>query len=73
MDGFPTRVRRYGDRVAVIDPRGSWSHGALAHDAARIAAVMRGGDEDLNDARVALLCEPGRDYVAALLACWEAG
>jgi malonyl-CoA/methylmalonyl-CoA synthetase len=34
---------------------------------------MRGGDEDLNDARVALLCEPGRDYVAALLACWEAG
>ncbi len=73
MSSFPTRVRRHGDRVAVIDPRGTWSYNALAHDAAQLATVMRDGVEDLNDARVALLCEPGRDYVAALLACWEAG
>jgi malonyl-CoA/methylmalonyl-CoA synthetase len=73
MNGFPARVRRHGDRVAVIDPRANWSYTALARDAARLAAALRGGAEDLNDARVAMLCEPGRDYVAALLACWEAG
>src|SRR4029078_8245782 len=40
---------------------------------ARLAAALRGGAEDLDDARVAMLCEPGRDYGAALLACWESG
>jgi malonyl-CoA/methylmalonyl-CoA synthetase len=73
MNGFPTRVRRHGDRVAIIEPRGSWSYTALADDATRLAAAVRGGAGDLNDARIALLCEPGRDYAAALLACWVAG
>src|SRR3954452_6479587 len=73
MSSFPTRVQRHGDRIAVVDPRGSWSYIPLADDAARLAAVLRGAAEDLNGARVALLCEPGRDYVTALLACWEAG
>jgi malonyl-CoA/methylmalonyl-CoA synthetase len=73
MSGFLTRVRGHEDRVAVLDPRGSWPYAALATDAAGLAAVLRGGDGDLNDQRVALLCEPGRDYVVGLLACWEVG
>jgi malonyl-CoA/methylmalonyl-CoA synthetase len=73
MSGFGARVREHGDRVAVVDPSGTSSYLALAAGAARLAAVLRGTREDLDGARVGLLCEPGRDYVSALLACWEAG
>jgi malonyl-CoA/methylmalonyl-CoA synthetase len=73
MSGFATRVREHDDRVAVVDPSGTWSYAALVGDAARLAAVLRGTRKDLDGARVALLCEPGHDYVAALLGCWEAG
>jgi malonyl-CoA/methylmalonyl-CoA synthetase len=73
MSEFPRRVREHGDRVAVDDPGGTWSYAALADDGTRVATVLRGTTPDLADARIALLCEPGHDYVSALLACWQAG
>jgi malonyl-CoA/methylmalonyl-CoA synthetase len=73
VDGFAPRVRSFGDRRAILDPAGSWTYEQLASDAARLAAVLLGGDDDLDDQRVAVLCTPGHDYVTALLACWSAG
>ncbi|MDQ3468794.1 MAG: acyl-CoA synthetase, partial [Actinomycetota bacterium] len=48
----------------------------LARYASRTAVVDPGGTwtfDDLADARVALLCTAGHDFVAGLLACWMAG
>jgi malonyl-CoA/methylmalonyl-CoA synthetase len=66
-------MRRHGDRVAVVDTSGTWSYAALADHAAVYAAALRREHDDLGEARVALVCEPGHDFVVALLACWMAG
>src|SRR5689334_21643528 len=66
-------MRQHGDRVAVIDSSVPWSYAALAQHAARLADTLRRERADLGEARVALLCTAGHDFVVALLACWEAG
>ncbi|MBA2282516.1 MAG: AMP-binding protein [Acidimicrobiia bacterium] len=54
-------------------PAGRWSYEQLTKSAAALAAVLLAGRDDLAEARVALLCPPGRDFVVAMLACWQAG
>ncbi len=73
MNGLPARVREHGNKRAIIDPAGAWSYAALADDAAALASALRGDRDDRDNARIVLLCEPGHDYVVALLACWDAG
>src|SRR5439155_10808844 len=63
----------HGGRTAIVDPGGTWSYDELAVDAARLASVLLGDRDDLAGGRVAVLCTPGRDFVTALLACWQAG
>ena len=66
------RVGRHGDRLAIVDPGGSWTYATIDRDAAALASVIvadRRGDDD----RVAIVCTPGHDFVTALLACWHAG
>ena len=66
------RVAGHGDRLAIVDPGGSWTYTTIDRDAAALASVMvagRRGDDD----RVAVVCTPGHDFVTALLACWHAG
>ena len=73
MHTLLTRVEAFADRSAVIDPSGQWSYAELAEQAARLREVLRANDSGQPERRVALLCAPGRDFVVALLACWEAG
>jgi len=73
VDCFGTRVRSFGNRLAIVDPAGSWTYAQLDADASRLAGALLDGATDLAEARVALLCTPGRDFVTALLACWAAG
>lgn len=67
------RVRGYGDRCAVVDPAGTWTYASLWNDASAMARSLVGGRLDLHEARVALLCEPGHDFVVGLLGAWLAG
>lgn len=67
------RLAAHGDRVAIVDPRGTWPYSVLAHDASCLAAVLAPDGTDLDETRVALLCDPGHDFVVALFACWRAG
>jgi malonyl-CoA/methylmalonyl-CoA synthetase len=73
VNDFGTRVRSFGDRTAIIDLAGAWTYAQLNADASRLAGALLDGADDLHRARVTVLCRPGHDYVAALLACWEAG
>ena len=75
---FAARVAAHaGDeaRLAIVDPAGSWTYADLARDAAHLARTLlaQSGSGDLAEARVALLCTPGRDFVVGLLATWMAG
>jgi malonyl-CoA/methylmalonyl-CoA synthetase len=68
------RVGRHGDRLAIVDPGGSWTYATIDRDAAVLASVLvaeRRGDGEHD--RVAIVCTPGHDFVTALLACWHAG
>jgi malonyl-CoA/methylmalonyl-CoA synthetase len=73
---FAERVASHAQdhqRVAIVDPAGTWTYADLVHDAFALAAVLLDGTDDLAEARVALLCSPGHDFAVALLACWQAG
>jgi len=67
------RVLEHGDRLAIVDPSGSWTYDDLVGAAAELAVHLLDGRSDLEEARVGVLCEPGSDYVVALLGCWRAG
>ena len=74
MRGRPLTERVVAGRgLAVVDPTGSWTYEQLDRDARAVAADLLGDRDDLDGARVALLAEPGREFVVALLACWHAG
>jgi malonyl-CoA/methylmalonyl-CoA synthetase len=73
---FPARVADHAQapsRLAIVDPGGSWTYADLAQASATLAHTLLPATEDRDEARVALLCTPGRDFVVGLLACWQAG
>jgi malonyl-CoA/methylmalonyl-CoA synthetase len=67
------RVAGHGERLAVVDPRGSWRFATLDTETRAVAGSLLAGRADLAGGRVALLMEAGRDFVVALLGCWHAG
>jgi len=67
------RLAGNGDRIAIVDAHGTWSYSVLADHADRLATALTAEGTDLDEARVALLCDPGHDFVVALFACWHAG
>jgi malonyl-CoA/methylmalonyl-CoA synthetase len=71
---------RDAGRVAIVDPAGTWTYADLSRDAGSLARTLLAagsgagsGAGDLAEARVALLCTPGRDFVVGLLGVWLAG
>jgi malonyl-CoA/methylmalonyl-CoA synthetase len=80
---FTARVAAHAEdpgRLAVVDPAGSWTYADLHRDARQLARALLtharedGADAaDLDEARVAVLCTPGHDFVVAVLATWMAG
>lgn len=67
------RVAAGDDRLAVVDPVGSWTYAELDRQARALATRLLGERADLAGRRVALLTAAGRDFVVALLGCWHAG
>lgn len=75
MTGRPlaARLADHGRRLAIVDPSGDWTYAVLDHEAAGLAEIVGDGRDDMAEGRVAILAEPGRDFVVALLACWRVG
>ena len=66
-------ARGHGDRQAIIDAEGTFSHRNLLEASGRVAACLLAGQDDLAEARVAFLAPPGFRYVAAQWGIWRAG
>ncbi|MBT5537154.1 AMP-binding protein, partial [Candidatus Poribacteria bacterium] len=67
------RLAGYADRTAIVCGAGQTTYGQLDAASARVAAALLEGGADLEEARVAVLARPGRDYVDALMGIWRAG
>lgn len=73
--GLPL-IRRaivHGQRPALIDESGKHSYNELLRVSEQIACSLLGDRADLGEARVAFMCPPSFDYVAAQWGIWRAG
>jgi len=74
---FFRRLEAVADAPAVDDAAGSWTYAELLEHSARVAGALLAARSSpapsLEGARVGLLVEPGRDWVAGLLGIWRAG
>ncbi|HEX4954341.1 MAG TPA: acyl-CoA synthetase [Thermoanaerobaculia bacterium] len=68
-----SRLAAHGDRPALLAGGVEHSYRELLSAAAAVATSLRAARGDLAGERVALLAEPGRDFVASLLAIWSVG
>lgn len=71
--GIVARAADHGARTALVDDAGPVGYDALVEHACQGAGRLLDGRADLEEARVALLAPPGRDYVVAQWATWLAG
>lgn len=63
----------YPHKIAVVDRGESVTYQQLANESARLASLLLGTSDDLEEARVAFMVPPGKHYVASLWAIWRAG
>ncbi len=68
-----TRARLHSSNVAFRTAAGAHTYQDLLERSAIIATALLGGDDDLNETRVALLVTPGFEYAAAQWGIWRAG
>ena len=60
-------------RVAVVSGGATYSYGDLERASRRVAGVLLGDRDDLDQARVGFLVPPGFQYVAVQRGIWRAG
>lgn len=70
---FIARARSFADRIAFRTPEASHTYRELLERSAVIASELLGDQDDLQEARVALLVAPGFEYTASQWAIWRAG
>jgi malonyl-CoA/methylmalonyl-CoA synthetase len=62
-----------GTRVAIVAGGRTYTYGDLERASRHVAAALLGDRDDLDQARVAFLVQPGFDYVAVQRGIWRAG
>ncbi len=67
------RAQEHGDRVAIIASQGAFTYNQLLADSNAVATCLLDGTDDLNEARVAFLTQPGYHYAATQWGIWRAG
>ncbi len=67
------RAEEHGDRTAIIAPEGTFTYNQLLTDSNAVASCLLDGSDDLNEARVAFLTQPGYQYAAIQWGIWRAG
>lgn len=60
-------------RIAIMDETGTYTYQDLLEHSASVAAMLLNGSEDLHEARIAFLTDPGFRYVAIQWGIWRAG
>lgn len=70
---FTEPRRGFRERPAIVDGGDLHTHADLDDASARVASALVASRGDLAEARIALLIQPGFEFVAALAGVWRAG
>jgi malonyl-CoA/methylmalonyl-CoA synthetase len=63
----------YSDKKAIINNGVDYSYAELINASEQFASLLLGNDDDLHEARVGFMVDPGFDYVKVQWAIWRAG
>lgn len=64
---------RYGERIAVVDPPGTYTYNNLVDASSFFATTPLAKRKDLSESRVAFALQPGFSWVAVQWGIWRAG
>ncbi len=67
------RLASSTDRIALLDPDGTLSYLSLIERSLGLCEQLCAPNRDRHGERIAILCQPGRDFTSAILAVWWAG
>ena len=75
MDELPlfSRVRKYGEKVAISNTTSQFTYKQLLTDSAALASTLLGDEADLKEARIAFLAPGGPEYATIQWGIWRAG
>ena len=75
MDELPlfSRVRNYGEKVAISNTTSQFTYKQLLTDSAALASTLLGDEADLEEARIAFLAPGGPEYATIQWGIWRAG
>jgi len=75
MDELPlfSRVRNYGEKVAISNTSSQFTYKQLLTDSAALASTLLGDEVDLDEARIAFLAPGGPEYATIQWGIWRAG
>ncbi|QXD31989.1 acyl-CoA synthetase [Candidatus Pelagisphaera phototrophica] len=75
MDELPlfSRVRNYGEKVAISNTTSQFTYKQLLTDSAALASTLLGDEADLKEARIAFLAPGGPEYATIQWGIWRAG
>ncbi len=68
-----TNSRPYAEKTAIISDGQTFTYAALHQASNEFAYTLLAGIEDLSEARVAFMVQPGFDYVRVQWGIWQAG
>jgi malonyl-CoA/methylmalonyl-CoA synthetase len=67
------KAKQYNNNVAIISNEKEYLYSDLIDQSDSYARLLLNGDNDLAEARVAFMIQPGFDYVKVQWAIWKAG
>ncbi len=67
------RAYRHGERIAIVDPRGTYSYKDLLDSSSLVASKLLENGEDLSESRIAFSIPPGFPWAAVQWGVWRAG
>ena len=68
-----TRAPDFWSRAAIVSSGRSYTYAELSTASARVAARLLAGLDDLGEARIVFMVQPGFEYVAVQWGIWRAG
>ena len=66
-------AKKHLNSISIISNGNSYSYNDVVNASQKFAAVLLNGAQDLNEARVAFMVNPGFDYVKVQWGIWQAG
>jgi malonyl-CoA/methylmalonyl-CoA synthetase len=66
-------AEEHPDKTAILEGEKAFTYAALLQASRQLAAQLLHGEQDLKEARIAFMVDPGFNYVKTLWAIWSAG